>query len=485
MQVRLSEMKGALSWGQLALAKMPQSNLVVEGQIGMLISLCPLLIAAQNYQEAIQIASQSLYLAEQLRAPMSIALARAMLICCTANAGHTRSTIELVEADRGYSFRQSDNYTDLEMSAALFRLGNFEEGSSVLSAVIERSDQWGLGRYLDFKQRIEAFWGIGGLDGPTYATPLGAAPSGWLTEVPRALMRAYGTPREGKEAAVRARHFLNAIEICQGIEHDGTALHPWHRLFAQWAAGTAHLGRGEFADAAGVLEHAERVEADWLDIRVLVLGAALELSLSWQAPEGFSPARYEHLLRQVFSEAANSRYASTAGLARLLHRWHPTAAAYLALAPYPMLACAFATRSVMKVGQQNFVGELQLPPVYACDLMLRALDFDLQPDFTFVQGDAGGGRKKKKGLMGLSGSVPVWQLPVSAVKLAYGLMRHQKPEYQERARSVISAYGIRPLTTAFYPMHSVVDAVESCTTKLLDNHLTPRGFAAEMNALKS
>lgn len=483
MRVRLAEMQGALAWAQRTLAALPQSDLALEGQVGTLIPLCLLLLEAHQYDEAIQAASQGLFLAEQLQAPVTIARARTMLICCHANAGHTLSTIQMVEDDRRQSFRHSAHYTDLELAAALFRLGNYEEASSVMNALVTQGTR--PERALEFMQRVEAFWGVGGLEGPTYPTPSGSTPSAWLTEVSCSLMRAYGTPREGKEADERALQFWQVIERCREAEDNGHPWNGWHHLFAQWAVATAHLGRGEFADAAGVLEHAGHADPEWLDIRLLILGAALELSLSWQAPEGFSVSRYEQRLREVFTEAARVRYASPAGLARLLQRWHPTAAAYLALVPHPVLACAAATRSVMKVGQHNVLDDLGIPPVYACDLILRALDFDLRRDFTFVQGDPGASRRRKKELVQVYGAVPVWRLPVSAIKLAYGMMRHQNAEYRERAETVLQTYGIRPVTNALYPMIGVVDEIERYMRELLDGHLTAKGFAARMNAIRS
>ncbi|MBB5234176.1 hypothetical protein [Deinococcus budaensis] len=484
MRVRISEMKGALTLAQRRLAALPQSDVVIEGQVGIIIPLCVLLLEERQYEDAIELASQGLFLAEQLQAPITIARARTMVICCKANAGHTVATIQMVEDDRRQSLRYDAHYADLELAAALFRLGNYEEASSIMSGLVARSEGERRERALEYRQRVEAIWGVGGLEGPTYAVATGSAPSQWLTEVTRSLMRAYGVPREGKDAEERAQHFSQVLEQCRRAEENGHPWHDWKHLFAQWAIATAHLGRGEFVDAAGVLEHAEQPNPEALDIRVLVLGSALELSLSWQAPEGFSVARYEHLLRQAFADATRIRYASPAGLARLLQRWHPTAAAYLALAPNPVLACASATRSVMKVGQHNFVDDLGIPPVYACDLTLRALDFDLRRDFAFVQGDPGASRKKKKDLLQTCGTVPVWRLPVSAVKLAYGMMRHQNPEYQGRAESVIQTYGIRPMTNALYPMIGALDDVERYTRELLDGHLTAKGFAAKMGAIR-
>jgi tetratricopeptide (TPR) repeat protein len=483
MHVRLSEMNGAIRAAQLLLSTLPQSDLAVEAQIGLLIPQCPILLFTGNHDEAIQIASQALFLAEQLQAPVTIARVRTQLIGCTANSGRVTATIEMIREERRQAFRYDPMYQDLELASGLFNLGNYEEASSVMQVLISNYEGERQVRALDSMQQTEAMWGIGGLEGPIYATSKGSFPSEWMTEVPRSLMRGYGTPREGKAAEERANHFLQAIEGCRRVgEPDDVC----RRLFAQWATATAHLGRDEFTDAAGIIEHAEKVKPEWLDIRVLTLGAALDLSLSWQAPEGFSTARYEHLLREVFAEAARIKYASPAGLARLLHRWHPTAGAYMALAPNPVLACAFATRSVMKVGQYNYAcDDLNIPPVLACDLMLRALDFDLRRDFAFVQGDAGASRVKRKELMQLSGTVPVWRLPVSAVKLAYGLMRHQSTDYHERARSVVQTYGIRPTTAALYPMIGVLDEVEQYTRELLDGHLTVKGFAAKMNSIRS
>jgi hypothetical protein len=156
----------------------------------------------------------------------------------------------------------------------------------------------------------------------------------------------------------------------------------------------------------------------------------------------------------------------------------------MALVPNPIQECAFATRSIMKVGQYNFIFDDQsIPPVMACDLLIRALDFDLRRDFTFIQSDIGGQRFKKKLLFQKTGEVEVWGLPVSAVKLVYGMMRHNSLEYHEQAKAIIRTYGIRPVTTALYPMIGVIDEIERHTEDLLNKYITPKGFAVKMNSI--
>lgn len=481
MRTRIAEMRGALEWSQQVLEGFPQTDLVIEGQIGALCPLCLLLTQEGKHADAIRVASQALFLAEQLQAPVSIARARNILIACTANAGHITSTAEMVLEERRQVFRYDQLYTELELAAALFRLGNFAEATSIVETLIATHEDATQDRALDFLQRMKVFWGVGGMDGPLYPTPQGSPPTQWITETMREMLRAYATPRESKLAEVRAAHFAQVIEGCQSAV--GTEA-PWVRLYTQWATATAHMGRGEWANAAGIIEHAGRIDPEWLDIRILILGLGLELSLSWHAPDSFSSARYEHQLRKAFAQAAESRFASPEGLAQLLHRWHPTAAAYLALMPEPILACSLATQSVIKVGQHNQSFEdASLPPVLACELVLRALDFDLRRDFAFIQSDPGASRKKKKDLLQEYGEVELWRLPVSAIKIMYGLMSHQNQAYHDTARSVIQTYGIRPSTTALYPMIGILDRVEQYSKELLAGHMTPKGFAIKMSEI--
>ncbi|WP_189070253.1 hypothetical protein [Deinococcus radiotolerans] len=483
MQTRHAEMRGALQYGLKTLRALPQTDLVVEGQTGLMIPLVHLLALGGEAEEAIETASQALFLAEQLKAPLTIARVRTALISCTSNAGRAVATIEMVRQEQRLAIRHDPVYTDLELASGLFRLGAYADGAAVLEAIIARTEGARRDRIMEFLQRTEAIWGIGGLDGPTYATHRGSTPIFWLTDLCQSMMKAYATPREGRDAEERAQHFAQVLEHARGAGAERPVGITWYQGFAQWARATAHLGRGEYADAAVILEHTAALPHDYLDLRILLSGAALELALSWHAPEGFSLARHEQALRQTFQDAERLPYASPEGLATLLHRWHPTATAYLALVPQPVTACAFATKSILKVGQHNLLDDVILPPVYACDLVLRALDFDLRRDFIFVQGDAGGGRKKKKALMTCTGSVPVWRLPISAVKLAYGLMCHHNATYHDQARTVLRTYGIRPATAALYPMIGTLDAIEQGMQDLLNGHLTPKGLTARMHHL--
>jgi tetratricopeptide (TPR) repeat protein len=479
LKAKISEMSGALEWSHKALDSVPVTDMVIEARIGVMIPMCVLLTFSHRHEEAIQLASQGLFLAEQLKAPITIARLRARLIDYNSNAGRTVNTVALVEEDRKQAYRYTAHHSETELADALYDLGNIERATDILNTLINTNSGEIKSRVIDFKIRQEAIWGIGGLEEPLNPPALGSMPYNWMINTSRELMRAYGTPREGSASALRAGHFSNAIALCRTTEE---VKDTFGQLFSQWATATAHMGRGEFVDAVGIVEHMDVANPEWLSIRVLWLGAALELSLSWQAPEGCSTARYEQKLRDVFADATRLRFASPSGLARLLHRWHPVAAAYMALVPNPIQACAFATRSVMKVGQYNFAcDDVSIPPVMACDLMIRALDLDLRRDFTFVQSDAGGQRFKKKLLFQKAGTVEVWRLPVSAVKLAYGMMRHQGVDYHERASSIIETYGIRPITAALYPMVGALDEIERCTKELLAGYITTKGFAVKMN----
>lgn len=481
MHARLAEMRGALDFSLKRLAELPITDLLIEAQIGIYIPKAILYLNEQNFEEALQYASQGLFLAEQINGAVSIARARATLISCHSAAGHVETTIALAQDDRRQHFRYGWRFTELALANSLFVLGNYSEAVSTLTDLTQRADGVYQQRALSLLQRKAAFWGVGGLDGDVFPTLLGEEPFGWMTEAMREMMRATALPREGKEAEERATHFANAIHLCRLAEDEGLRVYQWQRIFMKWVTATAHLARGEFSASAGALERIGDVPSEMFDLRVLSLGACLELALTWAAPGNYSVAEFEAKLRLVFAEVESLRYASAPGLARLLQRWHPTAAAYLALMPEPIGACAFALRGVMKVGQQNVVfDDVVLPPVYACDLVLRALDFDLRRDFSFVQSDPGGSRRKKKELLHQAGEVMVWRQPISAVRIAYGLLTHRKEAYHLRARSIIQSYGIRPSTAALYPMIGALEEVERSVRALLDGHLTTKGLAARM-----
>lgn len=74
----------------------------------------------------------------------------------------------------------------------------------------------------------------------------------------------------------------------------------------------------------------------------------------------------------------------------------------------------------------------------------------------------------------------VWRQPISAVRIAYGLLTHHKESYHLRARSIIQSYGVRPSTAALYPMMGTLEEVDRAVRALLDGHLTPKGLAARM-----
>ena len=481
MHARLAEMRGALAFSLRRLSQVPVTDLLIEAQIGIYLPTAVLYLNEQNFEESLQYASQALFLAEQIKGAVSVARTRASLISCHSAAGHVETTIALAQDDRRQQFRYGWRFTELALANSLFLLGNYPEAVATLTDLTQRVDGVHEQRARSLLQQKAAFWGVGGLEGDVFPTLPGEEPFGWMTEVMRGMMRATALPREGREAEERASQFATVIQLCRLAEDEGRRIYQWQRAFAKWATATAHLGRGEFSAAAGALERIGDVPAELFDLRVLSLGAGLDLALTWAAPGDWSVARMEAGLRQVFAEVEERRYASAPGLARLLHRWHPTAAAYLALMPEPIGACAFAIRDVMKVGQQNVVfDDVVLPPVYACDLVLRALDFDLRRDFSFVQSDPGGSRRKKKELRQQVGEVTVWRQPVSAVRIAYGLLTHQKEAYHLRARSVVQSYGVRPSTSAMYPMIGALEEVELAVRALLEGYLTPKGLAARM-----
>lgn len=484
MGARLSELLGALHYGLKQLTDLSQDDLTTEAQIGLLIPLSTIHLNENKFKLAIEYASQALFLAEQLDAPVSIARARTTLIACYANAGYISSAATLIHQDRIQAFQYDRDYTELQLISCLALLGNIDEATLLMQGFLAEAGERGKSRGLVDLQRMNALWGRGGLEDPEYPTPVGSVPAVWMIQSLRGLMRAYGTPREGKGLDERQHHFAEVIASCRAAESSGEQLYQWHKAFSRWAKAVAHLGRGEYAEAAGILEQEGQIDAEWLDIRVLLLGAGLELALSWYAPEELSVARFEHALRAAFSDAEQFRYASPAGLAKLLQRWHPNAAAYLALMPAPLQAIDFATSAMLKVGQVNYLGDTQITPVYACDLTLRALDFDLRRDFQFVQGELGSWRSKKKAIMQKQvGEVITWQLPVSAIKIAAGLLNQQKESYRQRAEAVLQTYGICPVTTALYPMIGIVEDITHLTKELMGGYLTPRGFTAKMRGL--
>ena len=142
-------------------------------------------------------------------------------------------------------------------------------------------------------------------------------------------------------------------------------------VYGAWTRSLAYLWLGETGLAGNALGLQQPKFREWLDIRLVVAAARLELSLQLNDPGPQSARKSEDDLRAVFEDAKDLPYASRKGLAQRVQRWHPLVAAYCAVMPNPIPEFQETTEMILRVGATNTVYGLVMSPVYSAELILR------------------------------------------------------------------------------------------------------------------
>ncbi|MBZ9751923.1 hypothetical protein K7W42_13770 [Deinococcus sp. HMF7604] len=130
------------------------------------------------------------------------------------------------------------------------------------------------------------------------------------------------------------------------------------KLFGHWVRGRARLMLGEYGMAIQEITPVTSLGYEELYNRALLAAIDLELAMTPLDTLRRPISELEQRFRQVFDDARNIRYADPEGLAGLVLRWHPQAAAYAALMPNPVRECFPAMDFIMRVsGRTSWRGQ--------------------------------------------------------------------------------------------------------------------------------
>lgn len=429
----------------------------------------------REFEKAAEEASRGLYWAIYTSALRCIPRARSMIISINGEMGRVGDALTLLEEQKRDPNRPelSRRFHERAHAVLLYQLGQNQQPLEILRSaahVYERGDVRPLSSEL---QRQQLLLGIGGMEGEIVRAFPTHALDGWVSESMRMLVEVAAMPRI-KQTFERRKEFLaEAVAIWREDHH---AHHAWTHALGRWVTGIAHLWQGHTSLARGIIQDAKVDHTQWLDLRLLIAGLELEVALHLNHPE-ISPERALNRLHGVFADARHLPLASAEGLAERLIHWHPLAAAFAALAPSPIIDLQTATRAVLRVGASNRVYDLTLPPAYAAELVLRALDYDLRPNLKFIQADPGPSRTRRKALIMRYGSVDYWRPSLSAVSLIYGLV---KLGHREKAHAIYHEYGVAPHSTAEYVMLPLVEHLRDAVSQLLTDRMNVKQFSYKL-----
>ena len=416
-------------------------------------------------------ASKAVYWAQHVGALFYVTRARSLLISVNAETGKISAAASLIEQEKENSNRpgHAQRFHERAYALMLYQLGQNEKSLRVLEDVLHLdADDWR--PVASDLQRQRCKLGVGGMEGEVIRAFPDFAVEGWITNSMRCLVAAAALPRTNQNADKRQTLLEQAVDIWRDEPY---AQQAWPSNFGRWVSGIAYLWQGKPSLAIGALYDVQVDDTQWFDLRLLSAGLELEVSLHLNHPE-LSPERPLKRLHSLFQEAKALPLASPNGLAERLLHWHPLAAAFAALVSNPVVELQTATRAIMRVGATSSVYDLTLPPAFAAEQVLRALDYDLRPRVKFSQAALGSDRLKKARLLTKYGEVNYWRPCLSAVSLIYGLV---KLGQVENAQAIFHEYGVAPFSSAEYAMLPLLEHVRATTTKLLLGQVNPTDFS--------
>lgn len=452
----------------------PHGPLMREAEASVRTALALANILLKEFVLSARQASEAVFWSRQIGAPISEYRARTQMISCYGNSGRIVDTIRLIygQASSDVAMYAHHAYQQAVLSSLLSHLGNYKEARNILLCLLEAYPTPTLRAAF---QRLECFWGTGGLEGQVEADVIGSAPRGWVVEALRYLLMAEGLPRLGQSQGELDRYLSRAIAVCRELPYFSG---PWYESLSRWIIARVYYRQGKGLLADGQLATHQIANREMLDLRVLFAGLRLELALSPYLPD-LSPARAEQELREVFADAATIPHASRTGLAQLLQRWHPVAAAYAAVMPNPIPELEFATQAILEAGERCQVYGLPMPPVYAAELILRSLGWDSRRDRGFIQSPLNKREiAQRDALTSHYGEVPYWRPVVTGMQLVFGLTKagQGRPEYAQAAQRILHSYGLLPQSRTPYAQHEL-GLVHAGVQGLTSGALSAQDFA--------
>ena len=452
------------------------STLGFEAEVRLHFALCNAHQQLGEFAEALTHASKALLIAENLNLPFTKTSALAFVSCCLNGLGKfsecyalSAKALDSFPATGSQSIREE---FQRHMANTLFSMGDHYGGIDLLNEMLFANPS------LEWAHSEKLLWH--GLIGESMGQTVPqfehewASLYNWLLEAMFNLIQVGALPNTSTFQAARAEYFKQTVEICRpgAIIRDD-----WSGTIGAWASSIAYLGLGEFSLAGHALrglrfDHFK----EYLDIRLWLAAARLELSLQLNDPLIQTPKQSETELRSIFEDAASLPYASRRGLAQRVKRWHPIVAAYCAVMPNPIPEFQDATEMILRIGNPSTVYGLPMPPVYTCELVLRGLRV---AERMFTQAPLNKHQiSQRDQLMGDYGGMPYWRPVVSAAHIAFGLIKvgNGAPEYIKTARALVADFGVIPKTKADYAQ-GYIELLENLMRKLLEEVIDPAEFA--------
>ncbi|NTY02037.1 hypothetical protein [Deinococcus sp. JMULE3] len=321
----------------------------------------------------------------------------------------------------------------LDIAMLLANLGNLDQALETLNAATQLPDdqQWIL--------LIQSIFGVQSLDMQETLFTGRSARYQWMPEVLRHLAHLYALEPLRSRTADRLKL---ANQIVDKMKVDLRGFGSDDRSFAAWVLSAAHLNSQNYGLARQSLSGLPPLHSEQLLTRALLAAARLELALEPGFYEVETVMRSEQDLRSIFGTAEQLTHASPAGLAKAVQRWHPVAAAYLAVMPDPIPALHSAAQSIIQIRSACTAHNLILPPLYIAETVLNVFGYDVNAELNAAM------RRQRNALQGQIGAARTWLRIVPAAQLTYGLLKAAEGqgsvEHRAAAERTAASYGLVP-----------------------------------------
>lgn len=380
--------------------------------------------ASGDHSSAIVTAKEMLLLATLAQVPRSMATARRYYQSAIAQAGRYHE--DLTERQRTLRSLRPDDPARLKerkgLAIAQLNVGDLRGALDTAHAAPQ----------LPIHQTLaQAVVGIFEPDAQNHFVDRGL---GWIAECLWHLARIDSVP----PWRPLDRRALATAALCIIREHNQRRALT-DRAFLAWLEARARLEAGEYGLARHLVQSVAPIDAEDLLTRTLLGGARLDLALTDQAYQTQTVAHSEDELRQIFALARSLRHGSPSGLADILQRWHPRAAAYMALCPQPVPELLGASEAVLKCHRRAEVYGVVLPPAVALDEALRRYDLP-----TVAERPGSNARFQRQRLLVRRGTLDYWRPVVLAAPLAAALRSVRSGTHDEAAARLDAEFGSVP-----------------------------------------
>jgi len=311
-----------------------------------------------------------------------------------------------------YSLGTQSNFESIvaSMANAFVNLGNLKDAEAHLTL--------GTARYPDstalmgYAQWLRSQMGTLPLNSEVYPKWHKVERFGWQIEAFLELSRAMALGPQ--QSSQRAAHYRKIVDITKtGLDTRLTADSNTER----WLRARARLGLGEHVLALQELAASHPLEEDELLYRAWFNALEIELGLTTVSHLNVPIRDLEDQAREIYREARNVDGGDAEGLATLVMRWLPGAAAYLGMMPNGIAECRMAVENVLRIRRRSQWRDTTVPPLLALHLTLDALGKEHPMKFTANTSF------QVRPLKQTYAESAIWGPAIAPVSIALGLLR--------------------------------------------------------------